>query len=96
MKIGIILPVGRTDKYSYQYKNFNQIIISNLEKFADYLLAVSSSRYIVKEIFENHNKIELLSNKETWFKLINGSEVFSLKVLNDNMNLCKKKIKRID
>lgn len=76
MKIGIILPIGRTDKYGYQYDDFTELILNSQEKFADHILVLSTSRYINKELFENHTKIELISNKNTWFKLMNGKEIF--------------------
>lgn len=94
MKIGLIVPVGRTDKYGYQYNDFTNIIFNTHEKFADYIVVVSSSRYINKQLFNIHPKIELVSNERTWFKKINGEEVFSLNVLYNNLNLCKKLLQK--
>jgi hypothetical protein len=94
MKIGLIIPVGRTDKYGYQYKDFTNLILDTHEKFADHIVAVSSSRHINKELFKNHPKIELISNEKTWFKLINGEEIFSLEVLYNNLNLGKKLVQK--
>ena len=52
MRIGLIVPVGRTDKYGYQYDNFTKLILDTHERFADYIVVVSSSIYINKELFE--------------------------------------------
>lgn len=87
MKIALILPIGRMDKFGYQYDDFTKIIIKNLVEFADHILVVSSSRYIKKELFENYNKIELISNEKTWFKLKDDEEIFSWKVLGNSVDL---------
>ncbi len=92
MKIGIIVSVGRTDRYGYQYKDFVKIILNNLGNFADKLLIISTSRYANKKIFLNHYNIEFISNEKSWFKLVNGEEEFSLKILIDNLNFGLKKL----
>lgn len=36
MKIGIILPIGRTDMYGYQYHDLIRLVIKNFEQFFEY------------------------------------------------------------
>ena len=83
MKIGVLLPIGRMDKFGYQYDDFTKIIIDNLSNFADFVLVLSSSRFIKKELFEKYTNIKVISNDKTWFKMVNGEEIFSWKVLAD-------------
>jgi len=87
MKIGIILPVARTDKYGYQYNDFRDIIIENMQEFADGIIAISSSKFIDRTFFEKFHKLTLISDKNTWFNLKNDKEIFSFDVLNKNVNL---------
>ena len=94
MKIGVLLPIGRTDRYGYQYKEYNKLIINNLAKFSDCLMVISSSRYVNKDLFENHSNIEFISNKNTWFKLIDGDEVFEAEKISQNLNFCCKKFQK--
>ncbi|KKK49134.1 hypothetical protein LCGC14_3138130, partial [marine sediment metagenome] len=61
MKLGLLVPVGRTDKFGYQYDNFTKLILSNHEKFADRVVIVASSRYVKNELFENRHKVEYIS-----------------------------------
>ncbi len=92
MKIGIILPVGRMDRYGYQYKEINKLIISNLVNFSDHIIVISSYRYADKDLFENYCNIEFISNERTWFKLVNGEEIFTMQILSDNSNLAYRKL----
>ena len=86
MKLGLLVPVGRTDKFGYQYDNFTKLILSNHEKFADRVVIVASSRYVKNELFENRPKVEYISNHKTWFKQENGEEIFSMSHSAKNMN----------
>jgi len=82
MKIGIVLPVGRLDKYGYQY--FYQDVIENLYSFTNHLYILSVSKYnkMIEEVikfypninFYNHADYQLLSDE-------NDNEVFDIKKL---------------
>lgn len=93
MKIGVILPLGRMDKYGYQYDDLIKLIIDSHENFADQITAVSSSRHNKNELFENRDKINFISNENTWFRTVNGEEEFSFKVLVDMLNLALEKLR---
>ncbi len=85
MKIGVILPIGRMDKYGYQYNNITKLIIKRQLEFADHIIILSTSRFINKLLF-NHQKIELISNKKTWFNLVNGKEIYSTEISKKRTN----------
>lgn len=90
MRIGIIVPIGRIDKYGYQY--LNEIIFNNLANFADHVLVISSSRHTNQQVFENYENLEFISNNNSWFKLDNGEEQFSFEIIDKNNNYCKEKL----
>lgn len=93
MKIGLIVPVGRTDKYGYQYDEYRNLFFESYQKLASRILVISSSRYAVEELFLKYSKVEFISNKESWFKLKKEKELFSLNVVYDNINFGLKKLR---
>ncbi len=95
MKVGVLLPVPRMDKYGYQYNEFTKIILRSQTEFADQVLALSSSRYCNRELFDEFNKVRLISNNLTWFELVNGQEIFSIKKAVARMNFGLQKLKEL-
>ncbi len=93
MKIGLIVPIGRTDKYGYQYDEYRNLFFESYQKLASRILVISSSRYAVEELFLKYFKVEFISNKESWFKLKNEKERFSLNVVYDNINFGLRKLR---
>lgn len=75
MKIGIYTPIGRLDKYGYKYHY--KTVLDNLQNFADEVLLISTTSENKPEDFENFSKIKFISNKNTWFDIIDGQEIFS-------------------
>lgn len=82
MKIGIYTPIGRLDKYGYQYHY--ETILDNFQNFANEVLLISTSRKNEAEKFKKFSKIKLISNKNTWFTEKNNQEIFSHDVLIKN------------
>ena len=93
MNIGLILALGRTDKYGYQYNDITNVVLDAHEDFGDHIIAVASSKYVDKELFIKRKKIEFISTEKTRFQEINGSEIFSFKILNYNVNYAKDLLK---
>jgi len=87
MKIGLLIPIGRTDKYGYQYTKLTRMILENHSNFADHIIIVASSRYVNEELFEDLDNIKFISNEKTLFKQQNGEEIFSFKTLENNVNM---------
>ncbi len=85
MKIGIILPIGDLNKYGYQYNS--DLVIKNLENFADKLVIISSSPNNDAKLFQDNKKIIYISNDKTWFDKENDTEIFSYTKLLLNINL---------
>ena len=92
MKIGVITPVGRTDKFGYQYEDYNKLIIKNLAEFADRILVISTSKHNDPQLYENIDNLEYFSNKDTWFNSVNDNEEFSFAKIDDNVNFCRDKL----
>lgn len=87
LKIGLLVPIGRTDKYGYQYEELTKLIITNYLEFTDKILVISSSRFAERELFEVNPKIKFITNEDTWFQLENSNEIFSFQKLIDSVNL---------
>lgn len=84
MKIGNILPIGRLDKYGYQY--FYKDIVKNHTSFFDEVVVVSNSKYCDPDFFNNQEKATLISSPKTWFTENHGQEAFSFTKIVENLN----------
>lgn len=82
MKIGICTPVGRLDKFGYQYNS--STILKNLQNFADEVLVVSTSDFNKHEDFNGFEKVSCISNPDTWFDVKDGEDIFSFNKLIEN------------
>ena len=43
------------DMYGYQYEQFTKLLLESNLKFADHILALSSSRYVDKDLLDEYN-----------------------------------------
>jgi len=89
MRIGVITPVGTTEKYGYQYEEYNRLIIKNLASFADYIYIISTSKHNNPDIYKGYDNLEYFSNEDTWFKYEDDEEIFSFAKIDENINFCK-------
>jgi len=77
MKIAIYCPLGPLDRFGYQYNN--KITVESYCSLADrvYLVSTSRSSYGFDNLRGISDKVVLISDEQTWFKLDEqGQEVF--------------------
>lgn len=91
IKIAILLPIGRLDRFGYQH--LYRMIIRNHCEFADKVFLLSSTRFVTPDLFREYRNAELVSLEVAMPDLIDGREVMNLSKFSNGFDQCQSMIK---